>query len=115
MYYDLHLLSAKLAASMHPIVLVLSVPLSTAFLAIDWCKHFGASVLGVILPETPFLLLFVFTLPYILWEIFHRDNDGCRDRRASAACEELLLRSARLVSYGDNILGSVGSSAAAIC
>lgn len=47
MCYDLHLLSAGLAASMHPIVFVLSsVPLSPAFLAIDWCKHFGASVLG---------------------------------------------------------------------
>ncbi|KAH8032611.1 hypothetical protein HPB51_026064 [Rhipicephalus microplus] len=46
---------------------------------------------------------------------YYRDDDSCRDHRASAAHEELLLKSSRLVSYGDNTLRNVGSSSAAIC
>lgn len=64
MYYDLHLLSARLAALMHPIVLVLSVSLSTAFRAIGWCKHFGASVVGVILLEMSLRHLFTAVCVY---------------------------------------------------
>lgn len=45
LYYDLHLLCSRLAASVHTIMLELSVPLSTAFFSLtDQCKHFAVSV-----------------------------------------------------------------------
>uniref|UniRef100_A0A224YC70 Uncharacterized protein n=1 Tax=Rhipicephalus zambeziensis TaxID=60191 RepID=A0A224YC70_9ACAR len=92
------------------------------FVFFAWCEHFSANDLGGIVLEWEFIRRDAFfcyclclLLPCFLWEIFHRDNDSCRDHRASAAREELLLKSSRLVSYGDNILRSVGSSSAAIC